>query len=119
MLRAGAAKIGTGGRFAATLKAGGGPLVRNLGERRLSAMSLNHLESGSVFLNLGHVQITADVTVAMIQAKISDYHNIGHTEGPEEVIAYLQSRASTDLGDFSVKVPENAPDSGAVPAVAA
>jgi hypothetical protein len=90
-----------------------------MGDRRLTAMSLNHLDAGSVFLNLGHVEITADVTVEMIQAKISDYHNVGHTEGPEEVIAYLQSRASTDLGHFSVTVPEKALDSGAVPAVAA
>ncbi len=95
---------------AATLNKGGGPLVRNMGARRLTAMNLRHLEGGSVFLNLGHVEITADVTVEMIQEKISDYHNIGHTEGPEEVIAYLQSRASTDLGDFSVKVQQDAPE---------
>ena len=104
---------------AATLKVGGGPLVRNMGHRRLSAMSLSYLEEDSVFLNLGHVEIKSDVTVEMIRRKISDYHNIGHTEGPEEVIAYLQSRASTDLGNFSVKMPENAPESSAPPASAA
>jgi hypothetical protein len=101
---------------AATLKVGGGPLVRNLGHRHLSAMSLSHLEDDSVFLNLGHVEIKADVTLEMIRGKVSDYHNIGHTEGPEEVIAYLQSRTGTDLGSFSVKTPEKAPDSSADPA---
>jgi hypothetical protein len=96
---------------AATLKAAGGPLVKNMGHRHLSAMSLSHLDDGSVFLNLGHVEIKADVTLERIRAKISDYHNIGHTEGPEEVIAYLQSRTGTDLGNFSVRKPETAPDS--------
>ena len=98
---------------AASLKLGGGPLVKNIGELRLTAAYLSHLEPASVFVNIGNVEIAPDVTVEGVKAKIGDYHNIGLTEGPEDVIAYLQSHAGTDLGAFSVKAEESRDPAGA------
>ena len=77
-----------------------GPILKNIGAVRITTGYLSHMKPGTVFLNIGEARIDPEVTVGMISEKIIEYHNVGHTVGPTDVVQWLQVNAPTQLGAF-------------------
>ena len=76
------------------------PLLKNIGATKITTGSLSYMKPGTIFLNIGETRIDPDVTVATLSAKIVEYHNVGHTVGPADVLQWLQVNAPTQLGAF-------------------
>jgi hypothetical protein len=77
-----------------------GPVVRSLGENRLTPDYLSRLQDNSAYLNIGATTVSDDVTEALLAQKIQSYFNIGATMAPAPLLALLKARCPTNLGHF-------------------
>jgi hypothetical protein len=77
-----------------------GPVVRSLGENRLTPDYLSHLQDNSAYLNIGATFVSDDVTESLLAQKIQSYYNIGATMAPAPLLALLKARCPTNLGHF-------------------
>jgi hypothetical protein len=89
-----------------------GPIVRSMGQTRMTQEYLSHLQDGIVYLNIGHTELSGDVTIDLLKQKIATYYNVGHTAAPASLLALLKARCPTNLGAFteSKAQPEKAQD---------
>jgi hypothetical protein len=78
-----------------------GPVVRSIGEGRLSSDYLSRLQDGTTYINIGETTVSADVSEDLLSQKIASYHNVGETVGPSNLLSLLKARCPTNLGEFS------------------
>ena len=78
-----------------------GEVVRSVGENTWTADYLSRLPDGITYVNIGATRIPGDMPLDLVDRKVAAYHNVGHTGGPEPILALLKSRCSTDIGVFS------------------
>lgn len=86
---------------AITINEGSGPVIRRIGDVKMTPGLLANLPMDATYINIGVTRFTADVDPAEVATHIAHYHNIGETEGSQAVIDLLQARSSTDVGHFS------------------
>ncbi len=89
-----------------------GNVVRAVGQTSLTTDYLSRLPDGSTFINVGQTSVADGVTEELLGQKIAAYHNVGQTTGPAGPLSLLQSRCTTNLGQFQPSQPEEAGEEG-------
>jgi hypothetical protein len=84
-----------------TLPADAGTVAHSIGHNRFTAGYLSRLEDRSVYVNIGAVEIAADVTEELLAQKIGTYVNIGVTMGKKPLLERLKSISVTNVGTFA------------------
>ena len=87
---------------AATLPKGIGGVVREIGQKQVTAGYLSYWKDQSVYVNIGQTIFADDIAVELLQSKLSAYVNIGQTIARRELLDYLEARCDANLGAFSV-----------------
>lgn len=82
-----------------------GPVLRSTGQTALTSDYLDRLADGTSYVNIGQTSISAEVSEELLNRKIARYYNVGQTTGPAPLLNLLQSRCSTNLGQFQVAEP--------------
>lgn len=77
-----------------------GQIVRQMGEKTVTAGYLKYLEPDSVYVNLGETTFGTDIPVEVVQSRIGAYVNVGVTRAPQEVLDYLDARCDANMGVF-------------------
>ena len=85
----------------ATLPSDAGPVAHSVGHNQLTTGYLSKLPDRSVYVNVGAVQIAADVPEELLARKIGAYVNIGATIGPMPLLDRLKSVSLANVGAFT------------------
>ena len=86
---------------AATLPKGTGGLVREIGQKKITAGYLSYLKDQSVYVNIGQTIFADDIPMELVQAKLAAFVNIGQTVARRELLDYLEARCEANLGNFA------------------
>lgn len=78
-----------------------GEVIRSMGHNTWTEGYLSHLSDGITYVNVGVTRVADDVPLELVEQKIRSYHNVGHTEAPEEILMLLKARCPTNMGNFS------------------
>jgi len=77
-----------------------GEVVRSMGRNTWTTGYLSRLPDGTTYVNIGVTSVAKDVSVELVERKIRYYHNMGRTEGSDDIMALLRSRCPGTVGKF-------------------
>lgn len=86
---------------AASLPAGVTNVIKEIGQKKITAGYLGHLKDDNLYVNIGQTIFAGDIPLERVQQKITAYVNIGQTVAPQEILDYLSARCEANLGDFA------------------
>lgn len=89
-----------------TLPKTSGAIVRQMGEKTVTAGYLGFLKDASTFVNVGQTIFGDDVPLDLLQTKIAAYVNVGCTIARRELLDYLEAVGEGSPGAFETPEPD-------------